>query len=98
MNLAGDFNEAFPEVDHETYMEDEFSCGQPAILFRADIIAEEGTMVTPEIVAQSVWESGLNRVEPVGEGVKSARNVFDDIKISVIKPKMKLIEDKVKNL
>ncbi|MCK5345536.1 MAG: hypothetical protein KAR20_19135, partial [Candidatus Heimdallarchaeota archaeon] len=98
MNLAGDFNEAFPEVDHETYMEDEFSCGQPAILFRADIIAEEGTMVTPEIVAQSVWESGLNRVEPVSEGVKSARNVFDDIKISVIKPKMKLIEDKVENL
>jgi hypothetical protein len=98
MNLAGDFNEAFPEVDRETYMEDEFSCGQPALLFRAEIIAEEGTIVTPEIVAQSVWENGLNRVETVSEGVTSARNVFDDIKISVIKPKMKLIEDKVENL
>ncbi|MCK5464329.1 MAG: hypothetical protein KAI95_14975, partial [Bacteroidales bacterium] len=98
MNLAGDFNEAFPEVDRETYMEDEFSCGQPALLFRADIIAEEGTLLTPEIVAQSVWENGLNRVETVNEGVTSARNVFDDIKISVIKPKMKLVEDKVENL
>jgi len=98
MNLAGDFNEAFPEVDRETYMEDEFSCGQPALLFRADIVAEEGTMVTPEIVAQSVWENGLNRIESVSEGVTSARNVFDDIKISVIKPKMKLLEDKVENL
>jgi len=61
-------------------------------------VAEEGTMVTPEIVAQSVWENGLNRIESVSEGVTSARNVFDDIKISVIKPKMKLLEDKVENL
>jgi hypothetical protein len=98
MNLAGDFNEAFPEMDRETFMEDEFSCGQPALLFRAEITAEEGTIVTPEITAQSVWEKGENRVEPVSDGVISARNVFDDIKISVIKPKMKLIEDKVKNL
>ncbi len=98
MNLAGDFNEAFPEVDRETFMEDEFSCGQPALLFRAEITAEEGTMVTPEIAAQSVWEKGENWVEPLSEGVTSARNVFDDIKISVIKPKMKLIEDKIKNI
>ena len=98
MNLAGDFNEAFPEMDRETFMEDEFSCGQPALLFRAEITAEEGTIVTPEITAQSVWEKGENRVEPVSDGVISARNVFDDIKISVIKPKMKLIEDKVENL
>jgi hypothetical protein len=98
MNLAGDFNEAFPEMDRETFMEDEFSCGQPALLFRAEIKAEEGTMVTPEIAAQSVWEKGVNRVEPVSGGVISARNIFDDIRISVIKPKMKLIKDKVENL
>lgn len=98
MNLAGDFNEAFPEVDRETFMEDEFSCGQPALLFRAEITAEEGTMVTPEITAQSVWEKGENRTEPVSDGVISARNVFDDIKISIIKPKLKLIEDKIENL
>ncbi len=41
MNLAGDFNEAFPEFDSETLTEDEFSNGQPALLFKADVKAIE---------------------------------------------------------
>jgi len=97
MNLAGDFNDAFPEFDRQTFMEDEFSCGQPALLFKTEITAEEGVVKTPEIVSQSIWDNGEYRVEPVSEGVTTAKNVFDEIKISVIKPKMKIIQDKVKN-
>jgi hypothetical protein len=92
MNLAGDFNDTYPEVDLKTLREDEFSNGQPAIIFRSDIKAVEGMKFTPEILSQSTWMKGEVNVEPVGEGITSARNVFDDIRISVIRPKPKLIE------
>jgi len=42
--------------------------------------------------AQSVWEKGVTRVEPVSSGVSIARDVFDEIQISVIQPKPKLID------
>ncbi len=92
MNLAGDFNDSFPEFDVQSLKEDEFSCGQPALLFKTEITAEKNTKYTPKLVAQSVWENGINRVEPVSDGVTSAREVFDDILVSVIQPKPKLID------
>ena len=93
MNLAGDFNEAFPEFDREDYKEDEFSNGQPALLFKADIKAIENQKYTPLLAAQSIWENGLARVEPVNEGITTAKDVFDSIQISVIRPKPKLIDN-----
>jgi len=48
-------------------------------------------------VNQSIWEEGNNRIEPVSQGVTTARNVFDEISISVLKPKIKLIEDEIEN-
>jgi hypothetical protein len=92
MNLAGDYNDAFPEFDVQSFEEDEFACGQPALLFKAAITAEEGLRYTPVLKAQSIWENGVTRVEPVSEGVTTARDVFDDIQISVIRPKPKLID------
>ena len=92
MNLAGDFNDAFPEVDLKTLREDEFSNGQPALIFRADIKAVEGMKFTPELVSQSTWTKGVVTVEPVSEGVTTAKEVFDNVLISVIKPKPKLID------
>ena len=92
MNLAGDFNDAYPEIDIETLREDEYSNGQPALIFRADLKAVENMKFRPEIVSQSVWNKGVVNVEPVSEGVTTAKNVFDDIQISIIKPKPKLID------
>lgn len=92
MNLAGDFNDDFPEIDLTTLREDEFSNGQPALIFRAEIKAEEGLKFTPEIVSQSTWAKGIVNVEPVNEGITTAKNVFDDVSISVIRPKPKLID------
>lgn len=97
MNLAGDFNEAFPEFNEQTLEEDEFSCGQPALLFKAEIKAVEGLVFKPILVSQSTWEDGNNRIEPVSPGVTTARNVFDQMSISVHQPKIKLIEDKIEN-
>ncbi|RIH67004.1 hypothetical protein D1164_00800 [Mariniphaga sediminis] len=95
VNLAGDYNEAFPELNLQTFEEDEFATGQPALLYKAEIIAAEGMIYTPDIVAQSKWLDGENKIEPVGDGITTAKNIFDSIQISVIRPKPKLI-DKVK--
>lgn len=92
MNLAGDFNESFPEFNRETLEEDEFSCGQPALLFKATVIAEKGVQVKPLLEAQSVWANGHNSVEPVNSGITTAKKVFDDIQITVVRPKPKLVE------
>jgi len=91
VNLAGDYNDAFPEFDPVTLTEDEYGRGQPAMLYSTEITAEEGLVFTPELVSQSLWEEGINRVEPVSEGVTTARDIFKDIKISVIRPKPMLI-------
>jgi hypothetical protein len=99
MNLAGDFNDSFPEFNFETLKEDEFSCGQPALLFKAEITAQEGMKFTPVLSDQSIWENGVARIEPVSDGVTTAKNVFDKMEISVIRPKPKLIDkNKIGNL
>jgi hypothetical protein len=92
MNLAGDFNDDYPEVNLQTLREDEFSNGQPALIFRADIKAVEGLKFKPEIISQSTWTKGVVDVEPVSEGITTAKSVFDDVRISVSKPKPKLID------
>ncbi|NLO03821.1 MAG: hypothetical protein GX126_16140 [Bacteroidales bacterium] len=92
MNLAGDYNETFPELNLETFEEDIYACGQPALLFNDTVTASEGNEYNPSLYAQSVWESGVNRIEPVSEGVTTAREVFDTLRISVIKPRPKFID------
>ena len=51
----------------------------------------------PKLAGQSVWESGKNRIEPVSKEVTTAKNVFDEMRISVIKPKIKINEKKIEN-
>jgi len=92
MNLAGDFNDAYPEVDLKTLREDEFSNGQPALIYKARVKAILDMKFTPELVSQSTWTKGIVNVEPVSDGITSAKSVFDDIRISVIRPKPKLID------
>jgi len=92
MNLAGDFNEAFPEFDSETLTEDEFSNGQPALLFKAEVKAIENESFTPVITSQTIWDNGSVSVEHVSSGITTARDVFDTINVSVIRPKPKLID------
>ena len=98
MNLAGDFNEAFPAFDRVAFMEDEFSNGQPALLFKAIVKATENEKYTPLLSAQSIWDNGSVTIEPVSEGITTAKDVFDNIQISVIRPKPKLIDkNKIQN-
>lgn len=92
MNLAGDYNEAYPQQKIESFEVDEFSNGQPALLFRGEVLAEEGSICKVQLVSQSIWDDGNVRIEPVGDGVVSAKNIFDEISLEIIQPKPKLIE------
>ncbi len=91
MNLAGDYNEAYPEQDLESMEVDEFACGQPALIYRSEIVADEGSKYDLSLVNQSVWKDGITTLEPVSEGMTTAKDVFDKMDIEIIRPKPKLI-------
>jgi hypothetical protein len=91
MNLAGDYNKYYPRFNRLTLQEDEFSCGQPALLYRADIKADEGNRYTPQIVAMSFWSEGKNTLVPLDSTITTAQNVFDEIILDVIRPKPVII-------
>ena len=92
MNLAGDYNEAFPEQDIDNHEVDEFSNGQPALLYKSEITAEEGLVFNFELAGQSIWKNGVTTIEPVSLGVTSAKNVFDKMFLEIIRPKPKIID------
>lgn len=94
MNLAGDYNETFPKLNQETLEEDEFECGQPALLYSDTVTALNGTVYNPLLFAVSVWKNGENKIKSDFSGITTAKNIFDTIKISVIRPKPKLINIK----
>ncbi|MDR0541754.1 MAG: hypothetical protein LBH19_06030 [Dysgonamonadaceae bacterium] len=91
MNLAGDFNEYYPQFNRMTKAEDEFACGQPALLYRAEIKADAGMEYTPVANLMSLWENGVNTMSPIDGTITTAQNVFDEISIEIIKPKPVLI-------
>lgn len=84
MNLAGDFNETFPQFNEKELVEDEFFCGQPALLYKAELESVVGTEVVPELVGQSVWLDGKQEIMPVSAGVTTAKHIFEQIKISIV--------------
>ncbi len=90
-NLSGDFNESFPEYNPETHTEDEYSTGQPALLLKAEIEAVKDRMVVPEISGMCVFDTENKvMVEPL-HGITTAAEVLDEISISVVKPKPRII-------
>ena len=87
MNLAGDWNEYYLQFNPVTFEEDEWAIGQPALLYRVEIKAEVGLEYVPEIALMSLWDEVKHRLAPVDETITTAKNVFDDISIVMIKPK-----------
>ncbi len=91
MNLAGDYNETYKEYDPEARTHDEYGLGQPALLYRAEINADIGNTVEPKIVGMVLIDSQNNVVVEAPEGITTAKEVFDEIAIHVVKPKPKII-------
>jgi hypothetical protein len=95
MNLAGDYNETYPQFDPETRIEDEFSTGQPAILYRVDIEALKDNVVIPILHGMCLFnEANRAVIEPLN-GITTAAGVFDEISVSVVKPRPRIIEKPV---
>ncbi len=91
VNLAGDYNESFPEYDPVAMTHDEYGTGQPALLYRAEIVAEEGNIKVPEIAGMLVNESGEGfELKPM-KGITTAADIFSEIYIRVVKPKPRII-------
>jgi hypothetical protein len=92
VNLAGDFNDKFPEYDEVKKTSDEYKTGQPALLYRAEIDASLGKTVIPDIIGMCLLDpiKGVVIVPP--EGITTAKDIFDEINIRVIKPKPRIIE------
>jgi len=91
VNLAGDYNDYYPQFNKTTFQEDEFSCGQPALLYRTELKADAGMEYHPEIYRMSLWANGENSLAPVDHTITTAQNVFDKIDIRVIHPKPVII-------
>ncbi len=92
VNLAGDFNESYPEYDEVKKTADEFKTGQPALVFRAEVEAVYGNSVKPEITGMSLLDSTGNSVIQAPSGISTAYEIFDEMNIIVVKPKPRIIE------
>lgn len=92
MNLAGDYNEFYPFFNRETFQEDEYSCGQPALIYNVRIKADKGSLYIPKLSFMSLWKDGINKLAPVDSTITTARDIFDNIDIRIITPKLRLID------
>ncbi len=90
MNLAGDYNEKYQNLDKVSKKTDDFGTGQPAIIYKANIKAVSGNIVVPEVIGMSVWDKQGKIIQPL-DGITSALDVFDEITISAVKPKPKIL-------
>ena len=92
MNLAGDFNDDYQMYNEKEKTSDEYLSGQPALLYEAAITADRGEHATPRVVGMTVLDTaGHAEIEPL-KGITTATDVFDEINITVIRPKPRIIE------
>lgn len=90
MNLAGDYNQHYKEYDEIEKKVDEFGNGQPAIVYKARVEMITGNTVTPTVIGMSVPCEGGDILQPL-EGITTALEVFDEITITAVNPKPRII-------
>ena len=93
VNLSGDYNESYEAYNQVEKTEDEFGTGQPALLYKAELEAVEGIILTPEIAGICVVNSpDGNLVQPL-KGITTATRIFDEISIAIVKPNPKILDE-----
>lgn len=86
VNLAGDFNKSYVYYDYKKGKMDDHYIGQPSLVYKAALKAKIGNEVQPELFAQSsLGVGGVTVLEPVSDSVTTAREIFQSIKIRVIR-------------
>jgi hypothetical protein len=91
VNLAADYNEFYIGMNNEVNESDKFSSGQPALLYRSEIIAAEGAVFEATLVAMTIFEAPDGKIIQALKGITTAAEIFDEINISVVRPKPKII-------
>ena len=86
VNLAADFNEAFPSYDEATGEMDTHDSGQPPLLYRAELLAEPGRRIVPKLWGYVAPGSRGKRVERDLSRITTAKGVFRSIEMRVLKP------------
>jgi hypothetical protein len=92
VNLAGDFNEYYKDYNEVEKTTDEFSIGQPALLYKAEIEAIEGNIVKPEVVGMCMPDSPDGKIIQPLAGITTAIDIFDEMSVTVVKPKPRILE------
>lgn len=90
VNLSGDFNENYSESKNSENEADKYLSGQPALLYRAEIIGNIGNTVVPVIVGMTMVSSDTGKIVRPVEGITTAAKIFDEISLSVVRPKPKI--------
>jgi hypothetical protein len=90
VNLAGDFNEYYPGNIHEENDQDKYLSGQPAILYRAEIISTIGEIIKPSVVGMTLLGATNGKTIQPLKGITDATEIFDEIAITIEKPKPKI--------
>jgi len=85
VNLAGDFNEAFPQLDEAAGRMDTHFCGQPSLLYRAEIAATPGTRVVPKLYGYTAPDTTRGDVQRDLSPITSARTLLKSIEIRVVR-------------
>ena len=90
VNLAGDFNEFYQQIDLKNKTNDEYLSGQPSLLYKTEIPVSLGKVVRPEIAGMSVLNpDNTVSVQPL-KGITTAQDIFSEIELRIVKPKPKI--------
>ncbi len=83
VNLAADFNAAFPKYDEDTGRTDTHHDGQPALLYRAEFEARTGA--APEFALYG-YSNPEGKAERDLSDITTARQIFSTLKLEVRSP------------
>lgn len=92
VNLAGDFNEHYLEYNPKEKTTDEYSTGQPALLYKAEIEAVKGNIVIPNAIGMCMLNAEDGKIVQPMKGITTATNIFNEMSVIVIQPKPRIIE------
>jgi hypothetical protein len=91
VNLAGDFNDFYKgnllgENENDLYLS-----GQPALIYRSEITAIAGETGVAEVIGMTAPDTETGVIIRPLEGITTATEIFDEISITIEKPKPRII-------
>jgi hypothetical protein len=85
MNLAGDFNKRYQEINEQDETIDWDFSGQPPLVWRCEIEGIPGRIFVPQLYGIVNMDKPFEEmIEPLNEDVTSAREVFKKVEIRVV--------------